>query len=73
MRGSSHDGRIYALPQRNFLSGIGISVKKLVCGNDRRYNTTTDLVEAQIGYSKFPFFLLAQQNGQWILMIKIGQ
>lgn len=59
MRGSSHDGRIYALPEELFIWNRNRSQKIGKWKRDRRYNTTTDLVEAQIGYSKFPFFLLA--------------
>ncbi len=59
MRGSSHDDRIYALPEELFIWNRNRSQKIGKWKRDRRYNTTTDLVEAQIGYSKFPFFLLA--------------
>ncbi|MFB4032498.1 hypothetical protein ACE1R5_03265, partial [Streptococcus pneumoniae] len=59
MRGSSHDVRIYALPEELFIWNRNRSQKIGKWKRDRRYNTTADLVEAQIGYSKFPFFLLA--------------
>ena len=72
MRGSSHDVRIYALPEELFIWNRNRSQKIGKWKRDRRYNTTADLVEAQIGYSKFPFFCW-QQNGQWILMNKTGQ
>ena len=57
MKGSSHDGK-FILPEELFIWNRNRSQKIGKVEADRRYNTTTDLVN-QIGYSKFPFFLLA--------------